>query len=178
MRMHLGWLILAAVSMISASLYPTVANPAAGPTASRSFAGASRGAGLVFGQVLETSKSAGEELHQPALPDPEDPFLKKMVKVAKDDLARRQSAKADQIELLEVKEVTWSDAGLGCPKPGMAYAQIPQDGLLIRLRMKERMFSYHSGGTGAPFLCEKNSGAKSETQKLDKDVRLPNRLHH
>jgi hypothetical protein len=88
-----------------------------------------------------------------------------MVNKAKSDLADRESVELGQIDLLEVKEVTWSDAGFGCPKPGMAYAQVPQDGLLIRLRIKERIFFYHSGGAGAPFLCERTLGVKPGTKK-------------
>ena len=92
---------------------------------------------------------------EPAISDPKDPFLNKMVMLAKKDLAHRLSIEEEQIKLLEVREVTWSDASLGCPQPGMKYKQVPQDGLLIRLSVAERVYNYHSGGNRGPFLCEK-----------------------
>jgi hypothetical protein len=45
---------------------------------------------------------------------------------------------------------------LGCPQPGLAYTQVQQEGLLIRLRVGKRLYNYHSGGGSAPFFCEKS----------------------
>jgi hypothetical protein len=76
------------------------------------------------------------------------------VEQAKDDLARRLSIEVGRIELLEIQQVVWPDSGLGCPQPGMVYTQVQQDGLLIRLRVGEVVYNYHSGGGRPPFLCE------------------------
>lgn len=73
---------------------------------------------------------------------------------AKDDLARRLSIEVNRIELVEVQQVVWSDSSLGCPQPGMAYVQVQRDGLLIRLRVGEIVYNYHSGGGRTPFLCD------------------------
>jgi len=70
------------------------------------------------------------------------------------DLAERLAIDENQIEVLEVKSVVWPDASLGCPKPGMAYKQVPQDGILIRLEAEGRSYEYHGGGGREPFLCE------------------------
>jgi hypothetical protein len=37
----------------------------------------------------------------------------------------------------------------------MAYAQVPEDGLLIRLQANGQTYEYHSGGIRDPFLCVK-----------------------
>jgi hypothetical protein len=88
-------------------------------------------------------------------PTPFDPVLLKLVTQAREDLAGRLGMAGNQIEVVEVPQVTWPDAGLGCPQPGMAYAQVQVDGLLIRLKAADRVYEYHSGGARPPFLCEK-----------------------
>ena len=90
----------------------------------------------------------------PPIPMPENAGLKKLVGEAKQDLARRLSIEESEILLVALEEVVWPDSSFGCPKPGMAYLQVPSDGLLIRLRVEDRSYRYHKGGTKPPFLCE------------------------
>lgn len=78
---------------------------------------------------------------------------------ARADLADRLTISPDQIEVVEVRAVTWPDTSMGCPAPGMAYLQVPQDGLLTRLRAGGQAYDYHSGGTRGPFLCERRGAA-------------------
>lgn len=80
--------------------------------------------------------------------------LQGLVDQAKADLVDRLFIDPDQIEVVEVRAVVWPDGSLGCPQPGMAYIQVQREGLLIRLRVDKRLFSYHSGGGRPPFLCE------------------------
>lgn len=70
------------------------------------------------------------------------------------DLAARLDMAADDIEVLEVREVTWRDGSLGCPKPEMSYRQMLVNGSLIRLSAGGQVYQYHSGRNRAPFLCE------------------------
>jgi hypothetical protein len=79
-----------------------------------------------------------------------------LVLQAKEDLAKRLGVQIAEIELLNYQEVVWPDASLGCPQPGMAYTQVPQDGTLIRLQAKDKIHNYHSGGNRDVFLCEQN----------------------
>jgi hypothetical protein len=51
------------------------------------------------------------------------------------------------------EEVTWRDASLGCPQPGMNYAQMLTNGTRIVLEAAGQQYNYHSGSHGAPFLC-------------------------
>jgi hypothetical protein len=88
------------------------------------------------------------------VPGTVEPGLERLVDRAKEDLAQTLSIPVEEIEVLEAKSVVWPDGGLGCPEPGMAYTQVPREGLLIRLWAKERIYSYH-GGAGTPlFLCQ------------------------
>lgn len=99
------------------------------------------------------SEDAGAET-RPVLPPPASESRRKLVAQAKDDLARRLSVPAQEIDLVEMQDVVWPDSSLGCPQPGRAYTQVTREGYRIGLRAGKRIFEYHSGG-GAPFLCEK-----------------------
>jgi hypothetical protein len=90
----------------------------------------------------------------PPIPTPTDPTMQKLVQQAQEDLAQRLGIDEAQIELVAFEFVTWSDKSYGCPKPGMGYIQIPQDGVFIQLRAAKRLYDYHWGSGGPPFLCE------------------------
>jgi len=91
---------------------------------------------------------------QPTGPTPPGDDLRRLITQAREDLARRVAVAVDRIEVLEAAAVVWPDAGLGCPRPGMRYKQVPVDGACIRLRAAARVYEYHSGGGRGPFLCE------------------------
>ena len=88
------------------------------------------------------------------LPMPLDPAVATMVEQAKADLARRNAVTSGEIALVDVRSVMWPDAGLGCPRPGVGYLQVPQHGFLIRLTYGGRILHYHQGRRRPPFLCE------------------------
>ncbi len=90
----------------------------------------------------------------PSPTTPADPGLQDLIDKAIADLAQRLSISATQIKLVDATPVVWSDSSLGCPQPGMAYIQVPEDGLLIRLQVTDQIYPYHSGGFRDPFLCE------------------------
>jgi hypothetical protein len=88
------------------------------------------------------------------------PAQERVLEQAREDLAARLSVEKGRIELVEMRRVTWPDGSLGCPRPGMAYTQMLQDGWLIRLKVGDRIYEYHSGLDSAPFLCEPPPGKK------------------
>ena len=71
------------------------------------------------------------------------------------DLASRLDVGKDQVEVVAVQEVTWSDGSKGCAKKGMNYTQSLIDGSRITLQVDGTPYEYHSGGSGGPFLCER-----------------------
>ena len=73
---------------------------------------------------------------------------------AKADLAERLGVPVDDVTVVSSEEVTWPDSSLGCPQPGMMYAQVLTEGSRILLSAGGRTYEYHSGGQRAPFLCE------------------------
>lgn len=70
------------------------------------------------------------------------------------DLSRRLRVAEDEIEILEVEQVTWPDGSLGCPQPDQMYTQALVEGHRIILGHGGRVYLYHSGGDVPPFLCE------------------------
>ena len=100
------------------------------------------------------TESGGEMNSQPTLPASSG--VQNLVDLALNDLAQRLSIEVNQITVLEVREVVWPDASLGCPQPDMLYKQVPYDGLLIRLSAEGEEYAYHSGGGRDPFLCEQD----------------------
>ena len=106
---------------------------------------------LVPAREVSPAGQAGSVVSQATDRQPFEPLLR----VAIGDLARRLDIDPAHISVVETRAVMWPDRSLGCPRPGMAYAQVPQDGALIRLQAQGREFAYHSGGGRAPFLCDK-----------------------
>jgi hypothetical protein len=94
-------------------------------------------------------------MNQVPIPTPFDPSVEKIVTQARDDLVKQLSLNADQIEVVDVSSVTWPDASLGCPQPGMVYAQVMVDGVLIRFRANNQVYEYHGGGGRPATLCSK-----------------------
>jgi len=104
------------------------------------------------------------------LPTPSNPTIQRWLTLAQEDLAQRLAISTDQIEVVAVELVTWSDSSLGCPQPDMAYIQVPQDGLLIQLRAGGQVYDYHGGGTQEPFLCEQPVAGQKSTPVFGEDI--------
>jgi hypothetical protein len=93
--------------------------------------------------------------------------MEPLVRMAKEDLAQRLDIQVEDIQVLEARGVVWPDASMGCPQPGMAYIQVPQDGSLIRLSAGGQNYDYHSGGNRMPFLCELSPTGKDTPPGID-----------
>lgn len=102
----------------------------------------------------------------PSRPEPTDPApagsspislpagLAALAEVAVADLVDRLALDGpDHVEVLAVEEVTWRDRALGCPQPGMQYAQVLTDGTRIVLVHDGVEYAYHAGDGRAPFYC-------------------------
>jgi pyruvate/2-oxoglutarate dehydrogenase complex dihydrolipoamide acyltransferase (E2) component len=69
------------------------------------------------------------------------------------DLAERLGVDEKDVRMLRSVEVTWPDGSVGCPVPGMSYAQVLTDGTLVELSVGGVRYEYHSGGGRGLFLC-------------------------
>lgn len=55
---------------------------------------------------------------------------------------------ADQFSVHSVEAVDWSDTALGCPEPGVLYAQVIVPGWVISLLHENRLFRFHADEAG------------------------------
>ncbi len=90
------------------------------------------------------------EAPAPGVPDP----LVPLVRDVKADLAARLGIDVAEIELVSAEAVDWPDAGLGCPEPGMIYAQVITPGYRLVLTAEDVEHRYHTRGTGEFRACE------------------------
>jgi hypothetical protein len=77
------------------------------------------------------------------------------------DLATRLEVAEQDVEVMEVRDVQWPDGALGCPEEGKMYTQAVVDGSQVILGADGRVYDYHAGADGKPFLCpsdEKDGG--------------------
>ncbi len=102
-----------------------------------------------------------------------EPDLNLIVNQAREDLMARLGVAQDAVEVVLYEAVVWPDAGLGCPQPGMKYKQVPQDGARVVLRAENALYTYHSGGGRAPFLCEQPLQLLKKTPGADEIVPPP-----
>jgi hypothetical protein len=86
-------------------------------------------------------------------PTPSTKF-EKLAEMAKKELAERLSISYSQIDLISAQEVIWPDSSLGCPQPGMAYADVLTPGYLILLNTDGQDYEYHAGKNSDIFYCE------------------------
>jgi hypothetical protein len=107
--------------------------------------------------IILTPVPQGSTPNPEAVVTPASAHQREKITQAAEDLARRLNITADQIQLIDIASVVWSDGSLGCPQPGMFYTQALVEGLRIRLGVGERIYHYHSGRNQAPFLCENPS---------------------
>lgn len=77
-----------------------------------------------------------------------------LVQAAVRDLSARLGIPEEDIEVVvDAKEVQWPDGALGCPEEGKVYTQAVVDGTQVILGAGERVYDYHAGADGEPFLC-------------------------
>jgi hypothetical protein len=57
------------------------------------------------------------------------------------------------VRLIRVEAREWSDASLGCPKPGQMYAQVITPGYLVVLEAGGQRLEYHTDAGRRVELC-------------------------
>ena len=72
---------------------------------------------------------------------------------ARRDLSRQLGVDLESVEVLAVEAVEWPDSSLGCPSPGMMYAQVITPGYRILLEAGGRTFD-NDGDEKQALLCQ------------------------
>lgn len=91
---------------------------------------------------------------QPDL-SPVPPEASRPVEASRQDLARRLGVAIGDVSVVRVEAVEWSDSSLGCPEPGKMYAQVVTPGYKIVLKVRDRIYEYHTDRGENVVLCER-----------------------
>ena len=75
------------------------------------------------------------------------------VEAALDDAARSTGVPRGELKVVSVEQVTWRDAALGCPEPGMMYTQALVAGYRITIGAAGKSLDYHADQRGRVLLC-------------------------
>jgi hypothetical protein len=81
--------------------------------------------------------------------------VRRVVELAKEDLARRLELSLSEIAAISIEAVDWPDTSLGCPQPGTAYAQVITPGFRIVLGAAGQTYEYHTDEDSSVVLCPK-----------------------
>lgn len=90
---------------------------------------------------------------EPPVGQPGDEQVNQVAEEAIGDLSTRLKVNPAEIEILSAQPVTWPDGSLGCPEPGKLYTQALVDGYQVILEHSGKVYMYHAGSDGKPFLC-------------------------
>ncbi len=115
---------------------------------------------------VPSAEGQDQPIETPQAPEPTEESLERMentpapmrgeeyiVARAVSDLSQRLGVAEDDIQVVGVEAVEWSDSSLGCPAEGMDYAQVITPGYEITLRVDEKEYSYHSDEGRFMLLC-------------------------
>lgn len=102
-------------------------------------------------EALDADDQSGEavEMPEPGRPKPQIA----MVSQAKQDLAERLGIDEDDVEVVEVEEMQWSDSSLGCPASDGQYLQVITLGFRITLSAQSEAYNYHTDTGRTVVLC-------------------------
>lgn len=76
-----------------------------------------------------------------------------ILRLFRDDLARRALVKPETITVVSATQVEWPDGALGCPKPGQMYTQMIVPGFRVVLEAGGEKYAYHSDQSGKFIVC-------------------------
>ncbi len=83
------------------------------------------------------------------------------VALAKRTLAEHlKSSDRAEIAVVRTEPVDWPDTALGCPEPGMMYAQVIVSGYRVVLSVNGKEYPVHVG-SGQAIVCTRSVGRKT-----------------
>jgi hypothetical protein len=97
------------------------------------------------------------------------PGAEQVVRLIKRDLAQRLDLAPDTIQVVSVEAVEWSDTSLGCPQPGLMYAQVITPGFRVVLEAEGEAYEYHADAGRSLVLCGKDGAPIYPLIPIDPD---------
>ena len=73
------------------------------------------------------------------------------------DAAKRFKVAQNTVVLASAEQVTWSNAALGCPEPGLMYTQMLVPGYRVVAKTREGNLTYHTDNSGNVRSCLESS---------------------
>lgn len=104
----------------------------------------------------EGTPAGGEAAPKATPPPPEvqvPAAAEAAVGAAKEDLVKRAALTPEEIKLTGLEAVEWPSAALGCPQPGMVYAQVITPGYRVLLQARGQTYKYHTDAGRRAVLC-------------------------
>jgi hypothetical protein len=100
--------------------------------------------------TLQPTPSPTKIIKTPATqtPSSEAPCLSRgpIEEQAREALADFLGISSGEVKVIKVEEVEWPDTSLGCPEPGMVYAQVIVPGWRVVMKAGGKIYEYHCGG--------------------------------
>ncbi len=83
-----------------------------------------------------------------------DPRTQPVVDAVLRAASTRLNVPAAQLRVERVESREWNDSSLGCPQPGMMYAQVITPGYLVIVAGGGKRLEYHTDTSGRAVLCK------------------------
>ncbi len=71
-------------------------------------------------------------------------------------VSHKQRVPLDKVGFVSIKPKQWPNTALGCPKPGMFYAQHVTPGYVVMLRIGHRTYEVHTDRMGTAVMCARS----------------------
>ena len=72
--------------------------------------------------------------------------------------AKLANVPVQQLGIVRAEAVVWNDGSLGCPEPGMEYAQALTNGYWVVVSAAGQTYDFHAGRDGTFRLCPQGRG--------------------
>jgi len=110
-----------------------------------------------LGELPSATPALLADTATPEMPAPDvhptDAGAQQVVTLAVADLSQQLSVPEESVLVKSVEAVQWPDASLGCPQPGMLYAQVLTPGYLVVLTVENQTYEYHADQDQLVVLC-------------------------
>ncbi len=95
-----------------------------------------------------------------------------LVDQARNDVAARAGVPPEAVGIVRVEAVEWPDTSLGCPQPGMLYAQVMTPGYLIILEAAGKRYEFHTDRQRLVLCRESAALSRDKQDSIWPSVRL------
>jgi hypothetical protein len=110
----------------------------------------------LVGACSQPSTAGPTSVASPVTSPNVDPQAEAAVNAALQDAATQAGVPVSALRVEQVEATEWRDASLGCPRPGVMYAQVLTPGFKIVISGGGKQFEYHSDEGSRVVLCSQS----------------------